>query len=159
MTGTTSGTSLKKEYVKQARKARRCDSISKSETITDWLTHCWHCTAATFHYVSVSKPNPVWFGKKSSNYWQTFPNQIQFGLEKKCWTFQQTKISNQFLCGLEIFVQLLLIFKHFRHFDQLWKCGNIKVMSCLVNRGQKVKAEIGSKCTRKRWKLSTKFQI
>ena len=22
-----------------------------------------HCSAATFHYVSVSKPNPVWFGK------------------------------------------------------------------------------------------------
>ena len=43
--------------------------------------------------------------------------------------------------------------KHLRHFDQIWKCGNIKGMSCLANRGQKVKAEIASKCTRKKWKL------
>ena len=62
-----------------------------------------HCTAATFHSVSFSKPNPVWFGKKKIDFerrrfqtkfrlvWKILmtivnvlkiPNQIQFGLEK-----------------------------------------------------------------------------
>ena len=60
-----------------------------------------HCSAATFHYVSVSKPNPVWFGKKSSYYWQTFPNQIQFGLENYCVKFGEKLIPNQVQFGLE----------------------------------------------------------
>ena len=127
----------------------------------------YHCSAATFHYVSISKPNPVWFGKKSSNYWPTFPNQIQFGLENYCVKFGGKLIPNQIQFGLE---------KNAEHFSRqksqtnsrlVWKylfnylkffnisdiCSNIKAMSCLPNRGQKVKSQIGSKCTWKRWKL------
>ena len=51
----------------------------------------WHGHAATFYYVSVSKPNPVWFGKKSSKSWRKFPNQIQFGLENNCENFLEQK--------------------------------------------------------------------
>ena len=41
------------------------------------------CTAATFHSVSFSKPNPVWFGKVTPKNAYNFPNQLQFGLERK----------------------------------------------------------------------------
>ena len=61
----------------------------------------WHGHAATFYYVSVSKPNPVWFGKKSSNYWRIFPNQIQFGLENSFVKFGGKLIPNQIQFGLE----------------------------------------------------------
>ena len=40
------------------------------------------CTAATFYSVSISKPIPVWFGKKFKILTTRFPNQFQFGLEK-----------------------------------------------------------------------------
>ena len=57
------------------------------------------CSVATFHYVSVSKPNPVWFGKRSINYWLTFPNQIQFGFENNCVKFGGKWIPNQIQFG------------------------------------------------------------
>ena len=46
-------------------------------------------SAATFYYVSISKPIPVWFGKKFKILTTRFPNQFQFGLEKKLqfWRF------------------------------------------------------------------------
>ena len=40
------------------------------------------CTSATFYSVSISKPIPVWFGKKIKILTTCFPNQFQFGLEK-----------------------------------------------------------------------------
>ena len=40
------------------------------------------CTTATFYSVSISKPIPVWFGKKFKILTTRFPNQFQFGLEK-----------------------------------------------------------------------------
>ena len=43
---------------------------------------CAVCTAATFYSVSISKPIPVWFGKKIKILTTCFPNQFQFGLEK-----------------------------------------------------------------------------
>ena len=39
-------------------------------------------SAATFYSVSISKPIPVWFGKKFKILTTRFPNQFQFGLEK-----------------------------------------------------------------------------
>ena len=39
-------------------------------------------SAATFYSVSISKPIPVWFGKKIKILTTCFPNQFQFGLEK-----------------------------------------------------------------------------
>ena len=41
------------------------------------------CHAAIFHSVSFSKPNPVWFGKVTLKNCVRFPNQFQFGLERK----------------------------------------------------------------------------
>ena len=40
-------------------------------------------TAATFHSVPFSKPNPVWFGKDTPKNCVGFPNQFQFGLERR----------------------------------------------------------------------------
>ena len=44
-----------------------------------WLCQC---SSATFYCVSISKPIPVWFGKKFKILTTCFPNQFQFGLEK-----------------------------------------------------------------------------
>ena len=41
-----------------------------------------YSSAATFYSVSISKPIPVWFGKKFKILTTRFPNQFQFGLEK-----------------------------------------------------------------------------
>ena len=52
------------------------------------------CSAATFYSVSFSKPNPVWFGKVKPQNAYDFPNQFEFGLERKNW-FCKTQIPNQ----------------------------------------------------------------
>ena len=59
-----------------------------------------HTSAATFYSVSISKPIPVWFGKKFKILTTRFPNQFQFGLEKMT-TFQKQKIPNLFHISLE----------------------------------------------------------
>ena len=65
--------------------------------------HRDHCNAATFHSVSFSKPNPVWFGKVTPKNCVRFskPIPIWFG-KKKNW-FCKTQIPNQIQIGLENF--------------------------------------------------------
>ena len=60
------------------------------------------CIAATFHSVSFSKPNSVWFGKVTPKNAKDFTNQFQFGLETKK-MICKTQIPNQIQIGLEQF--------------------------------------------------------
>ena len=58
-----------------------------------------HCRYISLCVRSQTKSSLVW--KKSSNYWRTFPNQIQFCLENNCVKFGGKLIPNQIQFSLE----------------------------------------------------------
>ena len=66
------------------------------EKLTQCLATAAQCTAATFHSVSFSKPNPVWFGKVTPKNCVQFSKPIPVWFGKKKIDFARHRFQTKF---------------------------------------------------------------
>ena len=69
------------------------------------------CSEATFHSVSFSKPNPVWFGKDTPKKCVGFSKPIPVWFGKKKWNFARRRFQTKFRLVWKILMTIVNVLK------------------------------------------------
>ena len=92
----------------EAEKSVKIDFILLSAIIS---YQCFHSSAATFHSVSFSKPNPVWFGKVTPKNCVRFSKPIPVWFGKKKIDFARHRFQTKFRLVWEILMTIVNVLK------------------------------------------------